>query len=119
MSRKIHCIVQNDVRFSDLPEHLSPLDQPFVTVRTTIERQARARSRPGGSLTAELPLGVIAVGLYRSRGEGNYPNDVRVLSNGFSFFITEAEYRRRECQPIFEELLWHGTSNETAAQGKC
>lgn len=119
MSRKIHHIVQNDVRFSSLPEHLSPPDEALGRERTTRKHQPRAGSRPGGSPAAALPPAALAVGLYRTRGEADCPSDVRILSNGCSFFVTEAEYRRRECQPFFEDLPWYGVSDGKPAQGKC
>lgn len=71
-----------------------------------------------GFLETALPLDAPPNGLYRTRGEAECPNDVRILNNGCSFFITEAEYRRRECQPFFEKLPWRGVPDEKPAGGK-
>lgn len=103
MSRKIHQIAQNDVRFSALPDQQDLMDHG-------VGARGSSRRRADRSLETALPANVLAAGLYRTRGEGVCPNDVRVLSNGCSFFITEAEYRRRECRPFFEELPWHAVS---------
>lgn len=107
MSRKPHQIVQNDVRFSALPEHTGMTDRGVGAAVFRSTGQARTRQRADGPLVTALPADAIAVGLYRTDGEDACPSDVRVLSNGSSFFITEAEYRRRECRPFFEDLPWN------------
>ncbi|MFN4140753.1 hypothetical protein [Aestuariivirga sp.] len=118
MSRKTHQIAHNDVRFSALPEHTDPMDHGFGAGTTAIKRRAWPRRPQGGSLEAALLADALAVGLYRTRGDAECPNHVRVLSNGCSFFIAEAEYRRRECRPYFEDLPWHGGPDVTSAGGK-
>jgi hypothetical protein len=47
-----------------------------------------------------------ATGLHRIKGPPGCPNDVGVTLRKRSFYITEAEYRQRECLPDFEELGW-------------
>lgn len=118
MSRKPHQIVQNDVRFSPLPAAVDAMDHGLGPENPGKKRQAKAGRRASGHLQTALPTGAVVAGLYRTQGEGQCPNDVRVLSNGCSFFITEAEYRQRECQPFFEDLPWHGTSAVQTTGGK-
>lgn len=107
MSRKPHQIVQNDVRFSALPKQD---DHGGGTGGPNRTRKERPKRLACALLETALPADALAVGLYRTQGKDACPNDVRVLSNGCSFFITEAEYRRRECRPFFEELPWHAVS---------
>jgi hypothetical protein len=45
-------------------------------------------------------------GLYRVRGADTRSNDVRISVGSRSFYVTEAEYRQRECVPRFEDLPW-------------
>ena len=47
-----------------------------------------------------------ATGLHRAMGSSGLPNDVKVAAGTRCFTITEAEYRRRECLPYFEDLSW-------------
>ncbi len=49
-------------------------------------------------------------GLYRTKGTRGCPNDVRLSVSERSFYITEAEYRRRECLPDFEDLTWQAAA---------
>lgn len=111
MSRKPHQIAQNDVRFSALPLHADRPADAFCTERTSTKRLARPRHPKAGYPEAELPAEALAVGLCRTRGAAECPDDVRVLSKGCSFFITEAEYQRRECRPLFDDLPWHVDGN--------
>ena len=118
MSQKSHQIVQNDVRYSALP---STADH--ATERTTSD--ATPRKRPASLRKPKAPPGlrtpprdVAAAGLYRIRAVREGPAEVRVLSNGCSFFITEAEYRLWACEPHFDDLPWHQAPDEQPAGRK-
>jgi hypothetical protein len=45
-------------------------------------------------------------GLYRIRGIGGLPNDVRVDDNGITGPLEESRYRAQGYLPTVEELLW-------------
>lgn len=103
MTQKPHRIVQNDLRYSVLPapeyreEDLSHTGSP----------PRLSRKREGNIARSNQTADASAVGLYRTPVQDGKTNDVRVLINGCSFFISEAEYRRRKCEPFFENLPWH------------
>jgi hypothetical protein len=46
-------------------------------------------------------------GIYRVRGVGGRPNDVRVDDDGITVPLEESLYRARGYRPTFEELLWY------------
>lgn len=116
MSRKPHQFIQNDVRFSALPRSEGPLEQGDPS--GPLKRQSARRRGLTPVRKVNPPItSASTVGLYKTEGQSGCPNDVRILSNGCSFFITEAEYRRRECQPFFEDLPWHGP-RETPTAGR-
>jgi hypothetical protein len=45
-------------------------------------------------------------GLYRIRGEGGRPNDVRVDDDGITFPLEESIYRARQYEPLVDDLPW-------------
>lgn len=46
-------------------------------------------------------------GIYRVRGIGGLPNDVRVDDDGITVPLEESLYRARGYRPAVEELLWY------------
>lgn len=115
MSRKPHQIVQNDVRFSGLPEHSVPIDEGLANSR--IKSDLEAVPRRGLLSSSKLARARDVVGLYRIPGEAQRPNDVRVISGNCSLFMTEAEYRQRECQPLFADLPWRSGPDVKPTRG--